>query len=116
MLMQLRDGMCGDERVLSAEAAERMLADRIGEVYDGDTVGDTTGDGYGMGWWVDRTSGRRIAYGGFGATPWLDPENGLGVYLVTEANGEIGRGLASLLYEPIETAVVGPAPTTSGTG
>jgi CubicO group peptidase (beta-lactamase class C family) len=103
MLMQLRGGMCGDERVLSGDAVERMLADRIGTVYGGDTGGD---NGYGMGWWVERASGRRIAYGGFGATPMLDPDNGFGVYLVTESNGETGRGLAALVYDPIETAVL----------
>ena len=50
MLMQLRGGMCGDEQVRSVDAVEAMLADRIGEVYGGDTAGDSTGpdmNGYG---------------------------------------------------------------------
>jgi CubicO group peptidase (beta-lactamase class C family) len=106
LLMQLRDGKCGDEQVLSSEAVEEMTADRIGEVYGGDTGGDGTG-GYGMGWWVDRTSGRRLAYGAFGAIPWLDLENDFGVYLVTEAGTGVANDLATLLFDPIETAVVG---------
>ena len=109
MLMQLRGGMCGDVQVLSADAVEAMLADRIGEVYGGDTAGDSTGpdmNGYGLGWWVERDSGRRIAFGGFGATPMLDPDNGFGVYIVTESNGETGRGIALQIYDPIEAAVL----------
>ena len=109
MLMQLRGGMCGDEQVLSADAVEAMLADRIGEVYGGDTAGDSTGpdmNGYGLGWWVERDSGRCIAFGGFGATPMLDPDNGFGVYIVTESNGETGRGIALQIYDPIEAAVL----------
>jgi hypothetical protein len=54
MLMQLRGGMCGDVHVLSTDAVEQMLADRIGEVYGGET----------------------------------------------------GRGLADLVYDPIEAAVL----------
>ena len=109
MLMQLRGGMCGDEQVLSSEAVERMLGDRISEVYGGNTAGETTGpdeNGYGLGWWVEREAGRRIAFGGFGTTPMLDPDNGFGVYIVTESNGEIGRGVALPLYDLVEAAVL----------
>jgi CubicO group peptidase (beta-lactamase class C family) len=109
LLMQLRGGMCGDEQVLSPEAVEAMLANRIGEVYGGDTSGPATGPdkgGYGMGWWLDANNGRRFAYGAFGAVPMLDPDNGFGVYFVTEAGMQNGQSLASQIFDPIEAAVL----------
>ncbi len=104
MLMQLRGGMCGDEQVVSSEAIERMHADRIGEVYDGDAGSPAAG--YGMGWWVDRDSGRISDEGAYGAVPWLDLDDGFGAYLVVESNSAIGQDLAALLYEPVEAAVL----------
>ena len=71
MLMQLRGGMCGDERVVSSEAIDRMHADRVAEVYGGDAAG-VSSLGYGMGWWVDRESGRISDEGAYGTVPWLD--------------------------------------------
>ena len=105
MLMQLRDGMCGDERVVSSESIDRMHADRIGEVYDGDANDDPT-TGYGMGWWVDRESARVSDEGAFGTVPWLDLDDGFGAYLVVESTSAIGQGLAALLYEPVEAAML----------
>ena len=105
MLMQLRDGMCGDEQIVSSAAIERMHADRIGEVYDGVALDDPP-LGYGMGWWVDRESGRISDEGAFGAVPWLDLDDGFGAYLVVEATSEIGQNLAAELYEPVEAAVL----------
>ncbi len=104
MLMQLREGMCGDDQIVSSDAIERMHADRIGEVYGGE-AGDAT-NGYGMGWWVDRESGRISDEGAFGTVPWLDLDDGFGAYLVVEATTEIGQNLAAELYEPVEAAVL----------
>jgi CubicO group peptidase (beta-lactamase class C family) len=101
LLMHLRDGRCDDERVLSPEAVAAMHADRIGAVYGG-SVG---GHGYGLGWLVDRTTGRRIDPGAYGAFPWLDLDSGHGAYLVVEAGGDIGSALADLLFEPVADAV-----------
>ncbi|MGI9601006.1 MAG: serine hydrolase domain-containing protein [Acidimicrobiales bacterium] len=103
LLMQLRDGMCGDHQVLSAEAVDRMHDDRIGEVYDGN-AGDPS-MGYGMGWWVDRESGYISDGGAFGTVPWLDLEDGYGAYLVIEADSDTGGQLASQLFEVIDDAV-----------
>jgi CubicO group peptidase (beta-lactamase class C family) len=87
LLMQLRDGRCGDEQVLSPEAVAAMHADRIGDVYGG----SVDGDGYGLGWWVDRATGRRIDPGAYGAFPWLDLDSGHGAYLVIEATSGSDR-------------------------
>ena len=105
LLMHLRDGMCGDTQVLSPEALERMHGDRIGAVYDGDAFGP--GQGYGMGWWVDRETGLITDGGAYGSHPWLDLEDGHGAYLVVEASSAIGNQLGGLLYEPVEAALLG---------
>lgn len=104
LLMHLRDGRCDEDQVLSAAALDRLHGDRIGAVYDGSAG---AGTGYGMGWWVDRASGRLTDPGAYGAVPWLDLEDGYGAYLVTEADSATGNALASLLFEPVEAAISG---------
>jgi CubicO group peptidase (beta-lactamase class C family) len=101
LLMHLRDGRCGDEQVLSADAVAAMHADRIGSVYGG----SVNGNGYGLGWWVNRTTGRRSDPGAYGAFPWLDLDRGHGAYLVVEATSETGWALANQLFEPVAEAV-----------
>jgi CubicO group peptidase (beta-lactamase class C family) len=101
VLMLLRDGRCGDTQVLSPEAVDRMLADRIGEVYGG----SDNGAGYGLGWFVDRSSGRRTDPGAYGSVPWLDVAAGHGAFLVIEGEGRVGDALARELYEPVADAV-----------
>lgn len=101
VLMLLREGRCGDEQVLSPEVVERLLADRIGEVYGG-SDGDL---GYGMGWFVDRSTGLRLDSGAYGSVAWLDPAAGYGAYLVIEDGDDVGRALAAALQFPIAAAV-----------
>ncbi len=98
LLMHLRGGRCGDRQVLSSEAIDRMHADRIGQVYGG-SVGTM---GYGMGWWINRDTGRLSDPGAYGSTPWLDLDDEYGVYLVVEADGATGTALADLLADPID--------------
>ena len=98
LLMHLRGGMCGDTQVLSQDALDLAHADRTGEVYDSPT-------GYGMGWWVDRPSGRLTDPGAYGAVPWLDLEDGYGAYLVMEADAGTGGRLAAELYGPVDEAI-----------
>jgi len=103
LLMQLRDGRCGDTQVLEPESVERMQTDRIGETYGGETL---AGGGYGFGWWVERNGSERINDpGAYGAVPWLDLDGGFGAYLVIEADASLGAQLAAQLYDPVETAV-----------
>ena len=103
LLMHLRGGECDDGRSLSAAAIAASHADRIGEVWGGSAGPDT---GYGLGWWIDRTSGRISDAGAYGSVPWLDLGNGFGAFLVVEADSAVGGELATLLYEPVETAVL----------
>ncbi|MEO1059969.1 MAG: serine hydrolase [Actinomycetota bacterium] len=102
LLMILRDGRCGDEQVLSPEALDAMLDDRIGAVYGGDAA---PGTGYGLGWWIDRDTGLRSDPGLYGATAWLDLEDGYGAYLVIEATGDEGLELALQLGPVIDEAI-----------
>ena len=103
LLMHLRGGMCGDLRVLSADSIDRMHSDRILEAFGGVAWG--SGTGYGMGWWVDRETGRISDGGLYGTVPWLDLEDGYGAYLVVEADSLTGNALADLLYDVVEVAV-----------
>lgn len=82
LLMYLRSGACPNGQVLSQTAIDEMHVDRIGAVYSGDA---RSGDnGYGIGWWVDRTTGRVFNDGAYGSQAWLDLEGGYGAYLVVE--------------------------------
>ena len=103
LLMHLQDGRCGDTQILTSESLATMHADRIADAYDGDAY--SPGTGYGMGWWVDRESGRISDGGAFGSTPWLDLADGYGVHLLTESNSGTSGELAGLLYDVIDDAV-----------
>ncbi len=103
LLMHLRDGKCGDNQVLSVEALAAMHSDRIAAAYNGDAIG--SGSGYGMGWWVDRATGRRSDGGAFGSVPWLDLEDGYGALLLTESDNGTASMLAAQLYDLIDDAV-----------
>jgi|TARA_R110002110_G_scaffold112143_3_gene278878 CubicO group peptidase (beta-lactamase class C family) len=103
LLMHLRNGLCGDEQVLSQEALDTMHADRIAAAYGGSAGG--AGTGYGMGWWIDRESGRISDAGAYGTVPWLDLEDGYGAYLVVESTSGDGNALAGQLYGIVDDAV-----------
>ncbi len=102
LLMHLRGGRCGESPVLSQAALDRMHADRIGPTYGADAG---PGTGYGMGWWVDRASGRISDGGAYGSVPWLDLEDGYGAYLVIEADSNTGFELAQELFDVVEQGV-----------
>lgn len=93
LLLHLRGGLCGDHRVLTEEAVDRMQEDRIGEAYGGNTF-DPTLSGYGLGWWVSRDEPGVVADGGaYGAMPWLDVPRGYGALIILEANSGLGSEL-----------------------
>lgn len=101
LLMHLRGGWCGDQQVLSRAALDRLHADRIGDIYG--SAGP--GTGYGMGWWVDRASGRIYDPGAYGSVPWLDLADGYGAYLVIEADAVTGSQLAERLYDAVDESM-----------
>ena len=100
--MHLDGGRCGDTQVLSPDALTQMYTDSLAP-FGGVTI---TGGGYGMGWWIDRTSGLLTDPGAYGSVPWLDLEDGYGAYLVIEADSGTGTELAGRLFDPVEDAVL----------
>jgi CubicO group peptidase (beta-lactamase class C family) len=104
LLMHLRGGLCGETQVLSSDSLDTMHADRIKAAYGGSAWPNT---GYGMGWWVDRETGRISDGGAFGTVPWLDLDDGYGVYLVIEDTSQTGGELAERIEDLIHTTVVG---------
>ncbi|MFP5488606.1 MAG: serine hydrolase domain-containing protein [Acidimicrobiia bacterium] len=100
--MHLADGRCGDTQVLSPAALDQMYADALAP-FGGVTF---TGGGYGMGWWIDRTTGLLTDPGAYGSVPWLDLDDGFGAYLVIERDSATGSELAARLFEPVERAVL----------
>ncbi len=119
LLMQLRGGTCGDTRVLSERAVERMQRDRIGQVYDGST-GSTDQAGYGLGWWVDRDEAGFVEdAGAYGAVPWIDNGRGYAAYLVVERTyddgGAVAEAVRPLLDQQFDRGPTADGRATSGT-
>lgn len=96
--MLLRGGTCRDNEVLSPAAVDAMFRDRTGEEYQSST-------GYGLGWFIDRESGRWSDPGAYGSVPWIDPTRTYGVVLVVEAISVVGNQLAAQLYDPVDGAI-----------
>ncbi len=93
LLMHLRGGMCGDQRVLSEEAVARMQEDRIAAAYGGSTGLDGM-QGYGLGWWVDRDQpGVVMDPGLYGGRAWLDNNRGYAAFIALEADETLGNAL-----------------------
>ena len=110
LLMYLRDGRCGEHQVLSPGSVDRLVADRTLVVLEKDHADGElaygVGTGYGMGWWIDRSTGWRSDGGAYGSMPWLDLADGYGAYLVLESTSGDGRDLADRLYDVIGAAVL----------
>ena len=104
--LHLNDGLCGDNRVLSAEGVAFMREARTEDPEDG--------SGYGMGWWLEPRgeSGAVTLFtdGGFyGSLSWIDTErNYAGVVFFEEYTGTAGSvgsgGVRSQLIPIIEEA------------
>jgi CubicO group peptidase (beta-lactamase class C family) len=105
LMMHLRGGLCGENRVLSEEAIARMHADRIAAAYDGTTdVGLFMG--YGLGWWVDRADPSLTADpGAYGAFPWIDESRDYAGFIALEASSGQGGALFERIY-PLVNEVI----------
>ena len=99
LLMLLRGGKCGDTQVLSQDAIDLMMTDRLGQ----HGLQTSAGTGYSMGWQVDGPI--RKDPGFFGAISWLDLEDGYGVYFVIENVALPGKGGGDDLIAAIDNAV-----------
>ncbi|WP_116363997.1 serine hydrolase domain-containing protein [Parahaliea mediterranea] len=80
LLMTLRGGLCGEQRVLSEHALAFMREDRAGQF----------GTPYGMGWWIaapDNDGERPTVFydpGAFGAVAWIDTAREIGGYVAID--------------------------------
>merc|ERR1712138_12068 len=84
LMMHLNGGVCGMAQVHSDETIQRMHADRILEEYEG--VTGSLVDGYGMGWWFDRSDvGMIYDPGAYGSWPYIDKNRNIAVFIVLEA-------------------------------
>jgi hypothetical protein len=86
--MHLRGGTCGDKRVLSEAATERMQKNRIKD-YGGNT-GNPNSPGYGLGFWVNEAQHVVTDPGAYGAYPLLDQERRYGFFIAIEVTSEVG--------------------------
>lgn len=98
--MQLNNGLCGDNRVISEQQAQRMRVD-IGTAV-GSREWLDNGRGYGLGWWVPPQDEQPEPThfndpGAFGSVSWIDTERGYGVFV------------ALTQYDDLTTARQGPA-------
>lgn len=83
LLLHIREGMCGDTRVLSPEAVSFMQIDRMaGLVINGSTFGANI---YGMGWW-GREDLPDVIYdiGAYGSAAWIDTKRMIGGFVAVD--------------------------------
>ncbi len=97
LLLHLRDGVCGDTQVLSAQSLAFMRENRGGDL----------GTDYGMGWWINPGDAQKstIYYdpGAFGAISWLDLERGIGGYVGID---DYSRADPGAVYEFVLQTVI----------
>jgi CubicO group peptidase (beta-lactamase class C family) len=101
LLMHLRGGLCGDERVLEEASVERMQEDRIA-TYGGVTYREEI-PGYGFGWFVHRDDpGQFENRGAHGSVAWIDTELGYGVFFAIEATNQAGTDIRNATQPSLE--------------
>jgi CubicO group peptidase (beta-lactamase class C family) len=105
--LHLNDGLCGDNRVLSADSVASMRAPRTEDPADG--------SGYGMGWWIEPREGdgpvTLFTDGGFyGSISWIDTDRRYaGVVFFEDYTGNqggVGSGGARDQLIPIIEAAI----------
>lgn len=102
--MHLNGGRCDGTQVLSQESLDTMHTDRIAAVYDGEA--GSADFGYGMGWWINRDTGRISDGGAWGALPWLDLDDGYGAYIIVEDQSQTGQSLRGEIEELVHQAAI----------
>jgi CubicO group peptidase (beta-lactamase class C family) len=105
LMMHLRGGLCGENRVLSEDAVARMHSDRIAAAYGG-TTGPGRFMGYGLGWWIDRSDPSLTADpGAYGAFPWIDEGRDYAGFIAMEAGSGRGAALFERIYPLVNEAI-----------
>ena len=105
LLMHLREGSCGAERVLSSDMVRAMQADSVPE---GVTlpIWRPHATNYGMGWWKHEDEpGLLIDSGAFGARSLLHPDDDWGAIFIMEDESVHGTELRKRLVPVIRAAI-----------
>lgn len=108
LLMHLREGLCGQARVLSPGMVRAMQEDLVPE---GVVMPDWRPEAinYGMGWWkYEDEPGLLIDSGAYGARALLHPDEDWGAILIIETTSADGRELRKRLVPVIRAAVMEP--------
>ena len=107
LLMHLREGVCGDTRVLSAEAVREMQTDRVAAYGGAVTTGQGPSpfSGYGLGWWIG--DGYVADPGAYGAYPFIDPARGYAAMILIEVESAVGGKLAAAVRPTLEAIIDG---------
>jgi len=106
LLMHLREGLCGQERVLSPEMVQAMQEDLVPE---GVAMPDWRPEAvnYGMGWWkYEDEPGLLIDSGRYGARALLHPDEDWGAIMIIETTSDDGHELLERLLPVIRAAVM----------
>ncbi|RLB36968.1 MAG: hypothetical protein DRH30_14050 [Deltaproteobacteria bacterium] len=106
LLMHLRDGLCGQERVLSPEMLQAMQEDLVPE---GVVMPSWRPEAinYGMGWWkYEDEPGLLIDSGAYGARAVLHPEEDWGAIMIIETTTDEGHELFKRLVPVIRAALI----------
>jgi CubicO group peptidase (beta-lactamase class C family) len=104
LLMHLRDGLCGTERVLSPATVRAMQEDLVpGGV---PLYSRPEAVNYGMGWWkFDTEPGLLIDSGAYGARSFIHPEEDWGAIFILEADSDDGHELLGRIVPEIRAAI-----------
>ena len=111
LLMHLRGGTCGDQRVLSEDAVARMQTERVRSTYNATVrTGYLPGTwGYGLGWFVNEEQQLLVDPGAYGAVALLDQKREYGAFIALEASSMVGTSIA-LRVKPALDAIFDAAP------
>jgi CubicO group peptidase (beta-lactamase class C family) len=110
LLMHLREGLCGEARVLSAAMVRAMQADLVP---DGVSLPSWAPGAvnYGMGWWkYEDQPGLLIDSGAFGARSLIHLNEDWGAIMILEADTTDGRELRERLVPVIRAAIAAADP------
>jgi len=107
LLTHLRDGLCGQERVLSSDMVQLMQKDLVPDGAGAfPPVWRPEAINYGMGWWkYEDEPGLLIDSGAFGARAILHPEEGWGAIMIIETTSAEGSELRKRLVPAIREAL-----------
>lgn len=97
LLLHIREGKCGDNRVMSPEAVAFMQVDRKGDLPS--TVAAWEDRSYGMGWWGNEALPDVIYDSGlYGSIAWIDTRRMVGGFVAVEDYATTGASFQTIRF------------------